>query len=307
LKKRLKSLIKIALLYGGYSREREISIKSGKAVEKALSQLGYNYKVFDIIERDKFIKEILEYKPDLAFIVLHGKGGEDGTIQAILEFLGISYTGSDMKTSVIAMDKVLTKMYLENFGIPTPDWIFFTEEKEALNYRPDFPVVVKAPTEGSSIGVYIVNNQQEYENAVKEVFDLDDKVLVEKFIKGRELTVSILDDEVFDIVEVVVSEGFYDFNNKYITGKTQYICPAQLDEDVYKSIQSLGHKVYKLLNCKGPARVDIILENDKNPYVLEVNTIPGMTEFSLLPKAALTRGITFNQLVEKIIKNSLKR
>jgi D-alanine--D-alanine ligase (EC 6.3.2.4) len=307
LKERLKSLTKIALLYGGYSREREISIKSGKAVEKALNQLGYTYKVFDIIERDKFIKEILEYKPDLAFIVLHGKGGEDGTIQAILEFLDIPYTGSDMKTSVIAMDKVLTKMYLKNFGIPTPDWIFFTEEKEALNYRPDFPAVVKAPTEGSSIGVYIVNNQQEYENAVKEVFDLDDKVLVEKFIKGRELTVSILDDEVFDIVEVVVSEGFYDFNNKYITGKTQYICPAQLDEDVYKNIQDLGHKVYKLLNCKGPARVDIILENDNNPYVLEVNTIPGMTEFSLLPKAALAKGITFNQLVEKIIKNSLKR
>jgi len=124
-------LTKIALLYGGYSREREISIKSGKAVEKALNQLGYNYKVFDIIERDKFIKEILEYKPDLAFIVLHGKGGEDGTIQAILEFLDIPYTGSDMKTSVIAMDKVLTKMYLKNFGVPTPDWIFFTEEKEA--------------------------------------------------------------------------------------------------------------------------------------------------------------------------------
>ena len=300
-------MTKIALLYGGYSREREISIKSGKAVEKALSQLGYTYKVFDIIERDKFIKEILEYKPDLAFIVLHGKGGEDGTIQAILEFLGIPYTGSDMKTSVIAMDKVLTKMYLKNFGIPTPDWIFFTEEKEALNYRLDFPLVVKAPTEGSSIGVYIVNNQQEYENAVKEVFDLDDKVLIEKFIKGRELTVSILDDEVFDIVEVVVSEGFYDFNNKYITGKTQYICPAQLDKDVYKSIQGLGHKVYKLLNCKGPARVDIILGNDNNPYVLEVNTIPGMTEFSLLPKAASAKGITFNQLVEKIIKNSLKR
>jgi len=246
------------------------------------------------------------YKPDLAFIVLHGKGGEDGTIQAILEFLGIPYTGSDMKTSVIAMDKVLTKMYLKNFDIPTPDWIFFTEEKEALNYRPDFPAVVKAPTEGSSIGVYIVNNQQEYENAVKEVFNLDDKVLIEKFIKGRELTVSILDDEVIDIVEVVVSEGFYDFNNKYITGKTRYICPAQLDEDVYKNVQGLGHKVYKLLNCKGPARVDIILENDKNPYVLEVNTIPGMTEFSLLPKAASARGITFNQLVEKIIKNSLK-
>lgn len=300
-------MIKIALLYGGYSREREISIKSGKAVEKALKQLGYEYKVFDIIERDKFIQDILQYKPDLAFIVLHGKGGEDGTIQAVLDFLNIPYTGSDMKTSVIAMDKILTKMYLQNFNIPTPEWIFFTEEKDALNYNPNFPVVVKAPTEGSSIGIYIVNNETEYKEAVKEVFKMNDKVLIERFISGRELTVSILDNKVFEIVEVVVPEGFYDFDNKYITGKTQYICPANLDRDLYENIKNLGYKVYKLLNCKGPARIDIILEKNINPYVLEINTIPGMTELSLLPKAASAEGINFNQLVEMIIKNSLKK
>ncbi|MGC9188643.1 MAG: D-alanine--D-alanine ligase [Sulfurihydrogenibium sp.] len=298
---------KIALLYGGISREREISIKSGKAVEKALSKLGYNYKVFDPIEGEKFIKEILDYKPDLAFIVLHGKGGEDGTIQSILDFLNIPYTGSDAKTSMICMDKVLTKMYLKELNIPTPEWTFFTEKEEALKYNPDYPVVVKAPNEGSSIGVFIVNNQEEYKKAVEEVFKLDEKVLIEKFIKGRELTVGILDDEIFDIVEVVVEEGFYDYQNKYITGKTKYICPAELPEDIYKSVQNLGFKTYKALNCKGQVRIDIILDCKNMPYVLEVNTIPGMTEFSLLPKAAAVKGISFEELVNKIIESGLKK
>ncbi|WP_297890039.1 D-alanine--D-alanine ligase [Sulfurihydrogenibium sp.] len=301
------SNLKIALLYGGYSREREISIKSGKAVEKALQKLGYSYKVFDPIDREKFIKEILDYNPDLAFIVLHGKGGEDGTIQGILEFLNIPYTGSDSKTSMICMDKVLTKMYLQHYSIPTPDWNFFTCLEEALNFEPDYPTVVKAPNEGSSIGVYIANNKQEYEKALQEVFKLDDKVLVEKFIKGRELTVGILDDDVFDIVEVIVEEGFYDYQNKYITGKTKYVCPANLPEDVYKKVQEIGFKTYKVLNCKGQARVDIILDDEFRPYVLEVNTVPGMTEFSLLPKAAAVRGITFENLVDKIIESGLRK
>ncbi len=301
------SNLKIALLYGGYSREREISIKSGKSVEKALQKLGYSYKVFDPVDREKFIKEILDYNPDLAFISLHGKGGEDGTIQSILEFLNIPYTGSDAKTSMICIDKVLTKMYLQHFNIPTPDWKFFTSLKDTLKYNPDFPTVVKAPNEGSSIGVYIVNNKKEYEKAVNEVFQLDEKVLVEKFIKGRELTVGILDDEVFDIVEVVVEDGFYDYQNKYITGKTKYICPANLPEDIYKTVQELGYKTYKKLNCKGQARIDIILDYEFRPYVLEVNTIPGMTEFSLLPKAAAVRGISFDELVKRIIESGLKR
>jgi len=297
---------KIALLYGGYSREREISIKSGKAVEGALQRLGYTYKVFDPIEREKFIEKIIDYKPDLAFIALHGKGGEDGTIQSLLEFLGIPYTGSDPKTSMICMDKILTKMYLEKFNINTPKWNFFLNIEDALSFYPEFPVVVKAPNEGSSIGVYIVNNQDEYKKAVEDVFKLDEKVLVEQFIKGRELTVGILDDEVFDIVEVVVEEGFYDYQNKYITGKTKYICPAQLPPEVYKTVQDIGYKTYKSLNCKGQARVDIILDYSLTPYVLEVNTVPGMTEFSLLPKAAAVKGISFDQLVDRIIKSGLK-
>ncbi|WP_028951125.1 D-alanine--D-alanine ligase [Sulfurihydrogenibium subterraneum] len=298
---------KIALLYGGYSREREISIKSGKAVEGSLQRLGYDYQVFDPIEKDKFIEKIIDYKPDLAFIALHGKGGEDGTIQSLLEFLDIPYTGSDSKTSMVCMDKVLTKMYLEKFGINTPKWNFFLKIEDALSFKPDFPAVVKAPNEGSSIGVYIVNNQDEYKKAIEEAFKLDEKVLVEQFIRGRELTVGILDDEVFDIVEVVVEEGFYDYQNKYITGKTKYICPAELPSQIYKTVQNIGYQTYKTLNCKGQARVDIILDYSLTPYVLEVNTIPGMTEFSLLPKAAAVKGISFDQLVERIIKSGLKK
>lgn len=300
------SKLKVALVYGGTSRERDISIKSGKAVETALKNLGYEYKVFDPIEKKEFIDKICDYNPDVAFLVLHGKGGEDGVIQGVLEFLGIPYTGSDHTASAIAMDKVLTKIFLKHFGINTPKWEVFSSKEDALNYSPHFPVVVKAPSEGSSIGVYIVNDKKEYLNAVNEVLKLDEKVLIEEYIKGRELTVSILDDKVFDIVEIKVLDGFYDFNNKYVAGQTIYECPANIDKKLYEEIQNLGLWAYKALNCRGPARVDIILSEDKVPYVLEINTIPGMTERSLLPKAAFQAGIDFTQLVKTIIDSSLK-
>lgn len=297
---------KIALVYGGVSREREISIKSGKAVENALKNLGYEYRVFDPADGKKFIDEIYQYSPDLAFLVLHGKGGEDGTVQAILEFLNIPYTGSDHTTSAIAIDKHLTKIILKHCGINVPDGRIFLSKNEALKYIPNFPVVVKATREGSSIGVYIVNNQQEYSEAVNKVFDIDEKVLIEKFIEGRELTVSVVDGIVYDIVEIKVEDGFYDFNNKYVAGKTIYDCPAKLDPNVYTQVQQIGLNVYNCLGCNGAARIDLILSEDGVPYVLEVNTIPGMTERSLLPKAVAVSGIDFDNLVDMIIKNSLK-
>lgn len=297
---------RIALVYGGTSREREISIKSGKTVENALKSLGYEYKVFDPADGKKFIDEIYSYRPDLAFLVLHGKGGEDGTVQAILEFLNIPYTGSDHTASAVAIDKHLTKIVLRHYGIRVPDDKVFLSKDDALNFNPDFPVVVKATKEGSSIGVYVVNNQQEYTQAVNKVFEIDEKVLVEQFIKGRELTVSVVDGVVYDIVEIKVEDGFYDFNNKYVAGRTVYECPAQLDPDTYKKVQKSGLEAYKALGCRGAARVDIILSDSSVPYVLEVNTIPGMTERSLLPKAVAASGIDFDGLVDMIIKNSLK-
>lgn len=297
---------RIALVYGGNSREREISIKSGKAVEDAIKSLGYEYAVFDPADGKKFIDDIYSYKPDLAFLVLHGKGGEDGIVQAILEFLNIPYTGSDHTTSAIAIDKFLTKLILKNFNINVPDAEVFYKREDAIKFKPDFPVVVKAATEGSSIGVYIVNNLDEYQSAVNEVFEIDEKLIVERYIRGRELTVGIVDGKVYDIVEVKVLDGFYDFNNKYVGKNTIYECPAKLEADLYSQIQEIGLNVYKVLNCKGAARVDIILSDDNIPYVLEINTIPGMTQRSLLPKAAAVSNVSFNQLVDSIIKNSLK-
>lgn len=297
-------MVKVALIYGGVSKEREISIKSGKAVEKALKELNYDYKVFDIVEPLKFIKEISEYKPDVAFIALHGKVGEDGIIQGVLEFLNIPYTGSGVKTSAVCMDKETTKDILKSHNLPVPESFTIKSMQEIQNKDIKFPVVVKAATEGSSIGVYIVKNQQKLEEALKEAFKLDKKVLIEEYIKGREITVSILNGKPLDIVEIVVEEGFYDFQNKYITGKTKYICPAQIEKDTYLYIQDLALKAYSILECKGAARVDFIL-SDKQPYILELNTIPGMTEHSLLPKAAKTAGIDFDNLVKLIIEDAL--
>ncbi len=301
-KNRLKNL-KIALLYGGTSSEREISIKSGKAVEKALKNLGFNFKVFDPINRESFVNDLVGFKPDVAFIALHGKEGEDGTIQGLLDFLKIPYTGSGVKSSAVAMDKSLTKRILKSEGIPVPNGFVLSNveeiDKKAKNL--EFPLVVKANSEGSSVGVFIVNNFEEMEARIKDCFKLDKKVIIEQFIQGRELTVSILNRKPLDIIEIKVEDGFYDYQNKYITGKTNYICPAKIDFEIYKNLQEIALKSYNLLECKGAARVDIILDSNSNPYVLEINTIPGLTEHSLLPKAAKVAGLSFEDLILEMV------
>lgn len=296
--------IKLALIYGGTSSEREISIKSGKAVEDALKRLGINYKVFDPIDKKLFIDKILEYNPDLAFIVLHGKGGEDGTIQSILEFLNIKYTGSDPKTSAITMDKDITKKLLSSENIPVPKGITLNFPENDI---PDieFPLVVKPATEGSSIGVFIVNDKAHLTKALNEAYKLDSKIIVEQYIKGRELTVGILNGEPLEIVEIIVENGFYDFQNKYLSNKTKYIYPARIEKEIYNKIKQLAKKSCDILNVKGAARVDFILSEDNIPYLLEINTIPGMTDHSLLPKSAKAAGIDFDTLVENIILGAL--
>lgn len=291
-----KKDIKIALLYGGNSKEREISIKSGKAVENALKLLGYNYKVFDPVKGFEFIEEIKSYNPDLAFISLHGKGGEDGKIQSLLEFLGIKYTGSNSKTSAVCMDKVLTKKILSSENIPVPQ----TFSKDNIK----FPVVVKPSEEGSSIGVYIANNKKDLNDALKHLKDYKN-IIIEQFIKGREITVSILNGKILPIVEIVVDDGFYDYKNKYISSKTNYICPAEIDEKLQEKINKIAKKCWEVFNCKGAVRIDMIIDKNNTPYVLEINTIPGMTEHSLLPKAAKAIGLSFEELVNEIIEGAL--
>ncbi len=288
--------LKIALLYGGFSKEREISIQSGKAVEKALKELGFEYRVFDPIERENFIFSIKKYKPDIAFIALHGKGGEDGQIQAILEFLNIKYTGSDIKTSAICIDKKLTKDILKSKNICVP------ADYSLENIK--FPAVLKPKDEGSSIGVYIVKNENELKNALNNIRNIKD-YMIEAYIEGRELTVSILNGKVLPIIEIKTEKGFYDFENKYMSNKTKYLCPAPLDRSINDEIRKIAINSYKILGCKGAARVDIMLSKENIPYVLEINTIPGMTSHSLLPKAAEKVGISFNELVKEIIFGAL--
>ncbi len=298
----LNEIKKVALIYGGNSSEREISIKSGKQVEKALKELGYQIQVFDPIEPEKFIKEIKEFEPDKAFIVLHGKGGEDGTIQGVLDFLNIPYTGSGVKASAVAMDKALTKDILKSHNIPVPEGIVLFNKDQLNTQQIKLPAVVKANSEGSSIGVYIVKTKEELIEAVEKAFQLDNKVIIEQFIEGRELTVGVLNGKPLEIVEIIVKEGFYDFENKYISDQIEYVCPAKIDQKVYKTMQELALYGYNIIGCKGAVRVDFMLDKEMRPYVLEINTIPGMTDHSLLPKAAKASGINFHQLVEAILQ-----
>jgi len=298
--------LKIALLYGGTSSEREISIKSGKAVENALKELNLEYRVFDPVEREKFIKEIVEYKPDIVFNVLHGKGGEDGVIQGVLEFLGFKHTSSSVKTSSITMDKDFTKRILKTYNIPMANWevIKSYEDIEKLDFS-KFPKVLKPAEEGSSIGVSIVKNKSELIDALDELFKFNQKILVEDFIKGREITVGVINGKPLDIIEIKVKDGFYDYENKYFSSSTEYICPAQIEKDIYKYIQNLSLEIYNILECEGAVRIDYILGEDNKPYFLEVNTIPGLTDHSLLPKAAEKEGIDFKELVLKILMGAM--
>lgn len=298
----LKNL-KIALLYGGTSSEREISIKSGKAVENIFFNLGLNYKVFDPLNKETFVNQLVDFNPDVVFIALHGKGGEDGTIQGLLDYLGFTYTGSGLKASAVAMDKALTKTILKANNLPVPEGFVLQSENELkkIKEKIDFPVVVKANSEGSSVGVFIVESLDSLEEKVKDCFKLDSKVIIEKFIEGRELTVSILNGKPLEIVEIKVEDGFYDYKNKYITGKTKYVCPAEIETDIYKNLQDISLEAYNLIGCKGAARVDIILDKNSNPYILEINTIPGLTEKSLLPKAAKAAGFSFEDLILEMV------
>jgi len=298
----LLSNLRVALVYGGSSREREISIKSGKAVKSSLQRLGIKYKEFDPIKPVEFINALVEYSPDVVFNLLHGKGGEDGTIQGVFETLGLKYTGSPVKASAITIDKGLTKEIVSSENIPTPKWKIVEKVDEIGNWD-IFPAVVKPNSEGSSLGVVIVKNPDQLKEAVKKASAFDRKVLIEEYIPGREITVSILDGNVLPPIEIVVKNGFYDYENKYLSSTTQYIPFPPIDEKINEKLREYSLKIYKKLGCKGAARVDYIISD--RPYFLEINTIPGMTDHSLLPKAAQVAGIDFDNLVLKMIEGAI--
>jgi len=288
---------------GGLSREREISLKTGKAILKALTEKGYPAVSVDVGDdiADKLIKEKIE----CAFLALHGRFGEDGTIQGMLELMRVPYTGSGVLASALAMDKIMSKKLFLFEKIPTPSFEAFRRDeikKDPLKRTSvPLPVVVKPAREGSTIGVSIVRKDEELVPALKKAGEYDEAILVEEFMKGKEITVGILENIPLPVVEIVPKSGFYDYYAKYTKGETQYILPARIPREKYLSAQEVSLRAFQQLGCSGVARVDLMTDENEDPFVIDVNTMPGMTETSLLPKAAHYAGIPFEDLVERIL------
>lgn len=293
--------MKVGVIFGGLSKEREISIKTGKAIANALKELGYN--VLEIEVGENIVKDIMNANIDVAFVALHGRLGEDGTVQGLLELLRIPYTGSSCMASAIGMDKVITKKIWLSEGIKTPPFQVINTPEDIRKI--EFPLVVKPPCEGSTIGISIVKNEEDYQTALFEAFRLGDKVLLEKYIDGQEYTVAVFEGQAYTPIEIRPISGFYDYKSKYTKGATEYIIPPNCSGESQKLMMAEAVKAYHAIGCSGAARVDFIIDkNDGIPYALEINTIPGMTETSLLPKAMAYHGIDFKSLVEKILKSA---
>jgi len=298
------NVLNITVLYGGDSSEREISIKSGTAVAKALRSLGHNVFEVDPINPDW----IIPAGTDVIFLALHGTFGEDCKIQEKLDSIGIPYTGCGVKASRIGFDKVETKKRCVQNNIPTARYFTLDSTDAELPDGWHLPVVIKPVRQGSSVGLQVVNNLDQWHLSLIKALEFDSTVIVEEFIRGREVTVSILNNEPLPVVEIRPKNGRYDYFSKYTAGATEYICPAKFDESVTKKIQKAGLDVFNAIGARDYARVDIIVkEDDSNPMVLEINTLPGMTETSLFPKAAAAAGISYPQLCQKMVELALKR
>lgn len=288
-------MAKVAVLLGGRSAEREISLTTGKAVAKALRENGHEVAEIDAV--GDFTGALTAFAPDAAFIALHGRWGEDGTVQGLLEMLSIPYTGSGVAASAVAMDKAVSKALFARHGVPTPKSVLLAPGLDEKAIDLPLPFVVKPPKEGSTIGISIVKEKAGVAPALAEARLHAETLLIEQFIQGRELTVGVLDRKALPIVEIVPDSGFYDFKSKYTPGSTTYRCPAPLTESEAARVSAAGLAAYDALGCSGAARVDVLLDASGAPWVIEVNTIPGMTPTSLLPKAAAAAGIDFNALV----------
>jgi D-alanine-D-alanine ligase len=297
---------KIAVLMGGPGSERDVSMATGKGVAKALRSLGAQVSEVDVKGADFTLPDGVE----LAFLTIHGTFGEDGQLQRILEDRGVPYTGDGVAPSELAFDKIRSKKAFEQHGVATPYW-----QIVSAGQRPTIPIpfVIKAPREGSTVGVHIIKNEREIDPAMQDVATYSREILVERFIPGRELTIGILGDQALPILEIIPKGGFYDFTNKYpflnpsAGGGAEHVCPAKISEDETRSIQGLALRAHRALGLEVYSRVDVLLPNEGGATVLEANTIPGMTEASLLPEAAAAAGIGYPELCARIIALSARR
>ena len=288
---------------GGLSPERDVSIVTGNSVIAAIKRKGL---IALPIQVDHQIGETLQSNPiDLAFIALHGTFGEDGCIQGLLEYFKIPYTGSGVIGSALAYDKLKSKEILKSHGIPTADYeVFYRNQKEKISRSLGLPVVVKPTNQGSSLGITIVKNESEWEPALEAAFAYWEEVIVEKFIEGKLLAIGINEMEPMPIVHIRPKSGFYDYEAKYTSGKTEYVCPADLEDNEANRCRQIAQQVFQVLRGRGFPRVDVILDRNGIPQVLEMNTIPGMTPTSLLPMAAREIGMEFDDLVVAILKTA---
>lgn len=301
--------MKISVLQGGTSAEAEVSRKSAKGIIKGIEELGHEYT---LIECDKdFVRNILDYGPDLVYIAMHGSPGEDGQIQATLDSMGLPYNGSGAEASILAFDKALSKLMFSNYSISTSPFIVydsrFEDGSELANKVADigYPVVVKASRQGSTIGVYKVTDYTELKEAVAKALQYDDKLVIEKFIPGTELTISLLgndDIKVLAPIEIVSHKDFYDYEAKYTVGGSSHQIPPRLDDKLIEKAVNEVVKAHKILGCRGLSRSEVICTQSGEVYVLEVNTLPGMTELSLYPDAARASGLSFAQMLSEIIR-----
>jgi D-alanine-D-alanine ligase len=317
--------MRVAVLKGGRSLERQVSLRSGARVEDALERLGHEVLPIDV--GPDLVAQLTATRPDAAFVALHGRDGEDGTVQELLEVVGVPYTGSGISACIRSSDKVLAKHAMRDHGIPTPDFYAFNETAlgalgaaqalPAIEDRLQFPIVVKPARQGSALGIKFARTPADVPTALVAAFSYDRKVLLERYIAGRELAVSILDEAgapvALPIVEAVPEqEDFYDFEARYEIGRTRFVCPAELDPAVADRASQIALETYAMLGCAGFARVDLILADadadadadaavEPALYVLEANTVPGLTETSLLPQAAEAAGISFDAFVERVL------
>ncbi|HDZ76635.1 MAG TPA: D-alanine--D-alanine ligase [Candidatus Omnitrophica bacterium] len=298
----------IGVLMGGPSNERTISLRSGKAVSEALKSLNLDVVDLDIKDSDidKVAKQIKKSRIDIAFIALHGAFGEDGTIQQLLSDNNIPYTGSGVAASKSSLNKITARNIMKQGGLLVPDALILKKDNFDITSIAEFPLVVKPVSSGSSIGLTIVETKEGIKSALDDAFKYDDQVLMEDYIEGRELTVSILDEKALSVIEIVPKRKFFDYQAKYTVGLTDYIIPAVLEKDVYGNVQESALAAHRALGCCGFSRVDMIMNSKNNLIILEVNTIPGMTRNSLLPRAAAAEGYDFAELCLKILKLAKK-
>jgi D-alanine-D-alanine ligase len=307
--------MRVAVLKGGSSLEREVSLRSAARVEDAVGALGHETVGIDIGQ--DLVSRLRDQRPDVVFIALHGPGGEDGTVQELLEILDLPYTGPGVAACALCMDKVAAKHEIRAAGIPTPDWAAFNatafrqlgaaDTLEEIEARLGFPLVVKPARQGSSLGVEFAAGRDQVPEALLAAFSYDDRVLLERYVNGRELAVSVLGGDALPVIEAIPrQEDFFNFEARYEIGRTEYVCPAELADDETARVHELATRTYETLGCSGFARVDLML-GDQGAQVLEVNAIPGLTDTSLFPMAAEAAGIDFTELVGRILASARER